>query len=117
VGNHDYYAEDAPGYFGAAAGDPEEGYYAYDRGNWHVVVLNSMCEEVGGCEATSPILTWLERDLDANSQACTLAYFHHPLFSSGMHGNQPEMRATWDVLYAANANLVVNGHDHECFAS
>jgi hypothetical protein len=97
-----------PGYFGAAAGDPEEGYYAYDRGNWHVVVLNSMCE------ATSPILTWLERDLDANSQACALAYFHHPLFSSGMHGNEPE-RATWDVLYTANANLVVN--DHECFAS
>ena len=81
-----------------------------------MVVLNSMCEEVGGCEATSPILSSLEPDLDANSQACTLAYSTTP-FSSGMHGNEPEMRATWDVLYAANANQVVNGHDHERFAS
>jgi hypothetical protein len=63
------------------------------------------------------LLTWLERDLDANSQPCTLAYFHHPLFSSGMRGDQPEMRATLDVLYAANLNLVVDSHDHKRFAS
>jgi 3',5'-cyclic AMP phosphodiesterase CpdA len=57
--------------------------------------------------------SWLKEDLAANaSHKCTLAYFHHPLFSSGDHGNQTKMKPTWDALYAANAHVVVNGHDH-----
>jgi hypothetical protein len=87
--------------------------YSYNLGNWHVVALNSMCENVGGCGTTSPMLTWLKQDLAANSKKCTMAYFHHPLFSSGTHGNQTKMRPTWDVLYAANADVVINGHDHD----
>ena len=72
-----------------------------------------MCENVGGCGATSPMVSWLKEDLAANaSHKCTLAYFHHPLFSSGDHGNQTKMKPTWDALYAANADVVVNGHDH-----
>jgi 3',5'-cyclic AMP phosphodiesterase CpdA len=71
-----------------------------------------MCEKVGGCGATSPMVSWLKNDLGANPKACTLAYFHHPLFSSGEHGNQTKMRPTWDALYAANADVVLNGHDH-----
>lgn len=123
LGNHEYYTPDASGYFdyfGAAAGDPGEGYYSYDIGGWHVVVLNSMCENVGGCEDGSPMLKWLEEDLAANPETCTLAYWHHPLFSSGeTHGNQDKMKPAWDVLYAANVDVVVNGHDHdyERFAS
>ncbi len=59
------------------------------------------------------MVTWLKNDLAANADhKCTLAYFHHPLFSSGDHGNQTSMRPTWDALYAANADVVVNGHDH-----
>ena len=115
VGNHEYATANASGYFryfGAAAGVPSKGYYSYNLGNWHIVALNSMCENVGGCGATSPMLTWLKQDLAANPKKCTLAYFHHPLFSSGTHGNQPKMRPSWDVLYAANADVVVNGHDH-----
>src|ERR687893_1954198 len=71
-----------------------------------------MCGNVGGCGAISPMVTWLKKDLAANPRKCTLAYFHHPLFSSGNHGNQTKMRPTWDTLYAANADVVVNGHDH-----
>jgi hypothetical protein len=116
VGNHEYNTAGASGYFGyfgSAAGSPSKGYYSYDRGSWHVVVLNSMCEKVGGCGATSPMVSWLKQDLSANSDnKCTLAYFHHPLFSSGDHGNQTKMRPTWNALYAANADVVVNGHDH-----
>jgi hypothetical protein len=116
VGNHEYNTVGASGYydyFGSAAGSPSRGYYSYNRGSWHVVVLNSMCEKVGGCGATSPMLTWLKNDLAANSgKKCTLAYFHHPLFSSGDHGNQTKMRPTWNALYSANADVVVNGHDH-----
>jgi hypothetical protein len=116
VGNHEYHTADASGYFdyfGAAAGDPNEGYYSYDLGEWHVVVLNSMCEEVGGCEDDSPMLRWLEEDLAANPETCTAAYWHHPLFSSGYHGNNANMKPAWDALYAANVDVVVNGHDHD----
>ena len=114
-GNHEYYAAGASGYynyFGAAAGSPSKGYYSYDRGDWHVVSLNSSCEKVGGCGATSPMVSWLKKDLAADPNRCTLAYFHHPLFSSGKHGNQTKMRPAWEALYAANADVVVNGHDH-----
>ena len=100
-------------YFGTAAGERDKGYYSYDLGDWHIISLNSMCENVGGCGATSPMVSWLKEDLAANaSHKCTLAYFHHPLFSSGDHGNQTKMKPTWDALYAANADVVVNGHDH-----
>jgi hypothetical protein len=115
VGNHEYLTAGASGYFGyfgAAAGDPSKGYYSYNYGDWHIVSLNSMCGKVGGCGSTSPMVTWLKQDLAANPRTCTLAYFHHPLFSSGKHGNVPRMRATWNALYAANADVVVNGHDH-----
>ena len=114
-GNHEYLTAGAGGYFGyfgAAAGAPRRGYYSFDRGYWHVVALNSMCEEVGGCGWTSPMVSWLRRDLAANRKKCTLAYFHHPLFSSGEHGNQTKMRPTWAALYSANADVVVSGHDH-----
>jgi hypothetical protein len=117
VGNHEYQTPKASGYFGyfgAAAGDPDKGYYSYDLGGWHVISLNSMCEEVGGCGAGAPMVTWLKNDLAANPTRCTLAYFHHPLFSSGSeHGNDPKMRPSWDALYAAGAEVVLNGHDHD----
>jgi hypothetical protein len=114
-GNHEYNTAGASGYFGyfgAAAGDPSKGYYSYNLGDWHVVALNSVCHEVGGCGATSPMVTWLKNDLAANPKTCTIAYWHHPLFSSGSIGNHPSMRPTWDVLYAGNADVVVSGHDH-----
>lgn len=117
VGNHEYNVAGASGYFnyfGTTAGDPTKGYYSYNVGAWHVVVLNSMCEKVGGCNTESPMVRWLKNDLAANSaKKCTLAYWHHPLFSSGEHGNSTKMRPSWQALYAANADLVINGHDHD----
>ncbi|MDQ3871846.1 MAG: DNRLRE domain-containing protein, partial [Chloroflexota bacterium] len=115
VGNHEYNTSRASGYynyFGAAAGDPSRGYYSYNVGAWHVVVLNSNCAAVGGCGAGSPQETWLRRDLAANTSLCTLAYWHHPLFSSGEHGNNPIVKPLWDALQADGAELVVAGHDH-----
>src|SRR5918994_373705 len=116
VGNHEYKTEGASGYFdyfGTRAGDPTKGYYSYNLGEWHMVALNSMCEKVGGCSATSPMVTWLKEDLAANPRTCTLAYFHHPLFSSGSsHGGNPKMKPSWEVLYAADADVVLNGHVH-----
>jgi acid phosphatase type 7 len=117
VGNHEFHSQGATyyfQYFGAAAGDPRTGYYSYELGSWHIVVLNSECDEVGGCQAGSPEEKWLRADLAAHPVACTLAYFHKPRFSSGLnHGDDPEITAFWQALYDNNAELVLNGHDHD----
>jgi acid phosphatase type 7 len=115
-GNHEYHSDGASGYvryFGAAAGDPKKGYYSYELGAWHIVVLNSECADVGGCRAGSPQEKWLHDDLSAHPAKCTLAYWHKPLFSSGQHGDDWEVKPLWDDLYAANAEIVINGHDHD----
>jgi len=115
-GNHEYRTEGAAGYFGyfgPAAGDPDTGYYSYDLGGWHLVALNSNCSEVGGCSAGSPQEQWLRADLAASPAACTLAYWHHPRFSSGEHGSDPAYEAFWRALYDARADVVVVAHDHD----
>jgi hypothetical protein len=117
AGNHEYHSDGASGYaryFGAIAGDPKKGYYSYELGGWHIVVLNSECEEVGGCDTASPQGQWLHQDLAQHPVTCTLAYFHKPLFSSGAkHGNDLLMKPLWEILYNAGADIVVNGHDHD----
>jgi acid phosphatase type 7 len=116
-GNHEYYTEGASGYFeyfGEAAGDPEEGYYSYELGSWHVVALNSNCEVVR-CGPGSPQTRWLEEDLAANDEArCTLAYMHHPRFSSGeKHGSTAGgVEKLWEALYEADTDVVLSGHEH-----
>lgn len=115
-GNHEYRTAGAApyfAYFGDLAGDPQRGYYSYDLGAWHIVALNSNCEAVGGCEEGSPQLDWLAGDLASSNARCTLAYWHHPLFSSGDHGNDPRMRRAFDVLDQAGADVVLAGHDHD----
>lgn len=115
-GNHDYETADAAGYygyFGDAAGDPSKGYYSLDVAGWHLIALNSNCASVGGCGAGSPEERWLRSDLAGSSAACTLAYWHHPHFSSGMHGGSSEYRAFWEALYDAGAEIVLVGHDHD----
>ena len=114
VGNHEYQTANASGYynyFGAAAGDPTKGYYSYDFGTWHVVVLNSNCGNVS-CSTGSAQELWLRNDLATHPNACTLAYWHHPRFDSGSHGNDADVQALWQALYDYNADLILNGHDH-----
>ena len=114
-GNHEYETEDADGYFryfGGRAGHPARGWYSFDLGGWHLVSLNSNCDEVGGCGPGSPQFRWLRADLAADRAKCTLAYWHHPRFSSGDHGSDARYVAFWRALYNANADLVLVGHDH-----
>jgi hypothetical protein len=117
AGNHDWDTGGAAGYrayFGAAAaGRGDVTWYSRDLGAWHVVVLDSNCAKVGGCDATSPQGQWLAADLASTTARCTLAIWHHPRFSSGEHGNDPGVAPFWDLLDAAGADLIVNGHDHD----
>jgi hypothetical protein len=116
-GNHEFHSGGATpyfDYFGTAAGDPAKGYYSYDIGTWHAIVLNSECDQVGGCQTGSAQEVWLWQDLQSHPAACTLAYWHKPLFSSGgTHGNDLQMKPFWQDLYSAHAAIVINGHDHD----
>lgn len=117
VGDHEYLTPNAAGYFtffGRAAGDPRKGYYSYDLGRWHIVVLNDGgCGEIGGCGAGSPQGRWLRTDLAAHRTRCTLAAWHEPRFSSGAHGSNPAFEAMWSDLYAGGVEMVLAGHDHD----
>ncbi len=114
IGNHEYRqpgARDYFTYFGAAAGDPAKGYYSYDVDGWHIIALNSNCAIVS-CTAGSAQEKWLRADLAANPAACTLAYWHHPRYSSGKHGNSSAVKPLYQALYDAGAEVVLAGHDH-----
>jgi hypothetical protein len=126
VGNHEYQTTGGTGcdtsgkatpyfsYFGAAAGDPTKGYYSFNVGSWHLIALNSNCSNAGGCSAGSPQEVWLKNDLAANPTACTLAFWHHPRWSSDQFlGNNSDTAAEWTDLYNANADVVLSGHAHE----
>lgn len=119
-GNHEYETKNASGYFayfGAIVGSIGEGWYSYDLGSWHLIALNSNCDAIGGCGRGSPQLAWLEQDLASSGAsrpgACTLAYWHHPRWSSGRHGTNDMTDALWDALTAAGADVVLVGHDHD----
>lgn len=116
-GNHEFHSAGGNpyfDYFGAAAGDPKRGYYSYNLGAWHIIALNGECKDIGGCQAGSSEEKWLRQDLQSHPAACTLAYWHEPLFSSGAaHGNDADFMAFWRDLYNARATIVLNGHDHD----
>ena len=115
LGNHEYAngrsdASVARSILGLSAG----GWYSFELGAWHVVVLNSNCDEVGGCSAGSRQWRWLRRDLERHQAArCTLAFWHHPRFSSGLHGFDVRLAAFWSLLAARRADVVLSGHDHD----
>ncbi len=111
-GNHDYETAGAAGYFGyygLNAGPPGRGYYSYDLGDWHIVSLNSNISMNAGSQQE----VWLRADLATSSKQCTLAYWHHPRFSSGvMYGNHPSTQPLWQALYEAGAEVIISGHEH-----
>ncbi len=115
IGNHEYVTSggtgcDASGgasgyfaYYGSRAGTAGQGYYSYDVGSWHLIALNSNCSNVGGCSPSSPQGKWLAADLAAHPNACTLAYWHIPLFSSGGRA-ATNSQSFWTALYNAGAD-------------
>jgi hypothetical protein len=124
-GNHDYTTAGGSGcdpsgraggyfdYFGAAAGQYGRSYYSFDVGTWHIISLDSQCSAVGGCGPGSPEETWLRADLVAHPAKCTLAYWHYPVFSSGIGLNRPDALPLWDDLDRMGADVVLSAHDHD----
>ncbi len=111
-GNHEYHHANADGYFsyfGAQAGERGAGWYSVNFRGWHLVALNSNLPANEG----SAQLAWLRRDLASRPPGCLLAFWHHPRFSSGGHGNNRNMDLAWQVLASAGADVVLNGHDHD----
>ena len=116
AGNHDWDTGGAAGYlgyFGTAATPDGVTWYSYDLGSWHIVVLDSDCRDVKGCDPDSAQGRWLAADLAASSARCTLAIWHHPRFSSGTHGNDQSVAPFWQALYDDGADVVINGHEHD----
>jgi hypothetical protein len=115
-GNHEYDAStSAEGYFGyfGAAAQPPGGYYGFDLGGWHLIALNSVLCNTEGCGPGSEQFEWLRGDLADNGANCTLAYWHHPRYSSGVvHGGDEDVAPLWRLLYESGAEVVLNGHEH-----
>ena len=112
-GNHDYNTSGATGYynyFGSVAGPSGRGYYSFDLGNWHIVSLNSNISMSAGSAQEQ----WLRTDLASSTKPCTLAYWHHPLFTSGAnHAPSTSTRPLYQALYDYNADVAVWGHNHQ----
>jgi hypothetical protein len=111
-GNHEYYTPEAVGYytyFGNIAGPDRRGYYSVDLGKWHIVSLNSNLTPA----LHQRQLDWLKIDLAEHPAKCTLAFWHHPYYSSGGHGNNDLAASMWKVLLAADVDVVLSGHDHD----
>ncbi|HEY9464725.1 MAG TPA: metallophosphoesterase [Vicinamibacterales bacterium] len=111
-GNHEYMSAGALPYFeyfgDVASGTTGEGYYSFPVGEWHAIALNSNIPVGAG----SGQAAWLRNDLMTNRARCTIAYWHHPLFTSGPDGDTQAMRDLWRILYEFNADIIVNAHEH-----
>jgi hypothetical protein len=107
VGNHEYTAGQAPGYFAYWHTPPS--WYSFNTHGWHIVSLNSNLDG----STTSAQYQWLSNDLRRNTQACTLVYFHHPLFNIGAEPVPARFTAVWPLLAQRGVDVVLNGHDHD----
>jgi hypothetical protein len=110
VGNHEYLTNAAQGYFSYWDNIPD--YYSYDAGGWHFISLNSNYNRIG-VGSTSSQYQWLAQDLAAHANACTVVYYHHPLFNIGPEGATSAMSEIWALLAKNGVSIVINGHDHD----
>ena len=110
IGNHEYGSgSNAAGYFNYWDNIPN--YYSYNAGGWHFISLNSNYRYIG-IDPQSTQYQWLQQDLAANAQACTIVYYHHPLFNIGPEGSTSQLSDIWALMAQYKVTIVLNGHDH-----
>jgi fibronectin type 3 domain-containing protein len=109
IGNHEYTAGQAPGYFDYWDNIPH--YYSYNTHGWHLISLDAN-SAFNQTSPGSPQYQWLQNDLNNNNQPCTIAYFHQPAFNIGQEGYSTYLSSIWSLLAQHGVDLVVNGHDH-----
>jgi hypothetical protein len=122
-GNHEYVTDNAAGYFdyfkvnnSALANVIGQPYFSFNKNGWHFISLNSNCDKIGGCGEGSPQIAWLQKDLAASTTKCTVAFWHHPRFTSGKYAssqaNKDLSKTFWEELYQSKVDIILNGHDH-----
>ena len=113
-GNHDYRTAAAAPYFQyfgeQRAGTPQRSYYSIplEEAGWHLLSLNSEVDQ----DAHSPQMQWLRQDLASRRFKPIIAMWHRPRWGSGAHRDSKKPRWFWNEMYAARAELILNGHAH-----
>jgi chitodextrinase len=110
IGNHEYENGVAPGYFDYWDNVPN--YYSYNANGWHFIALNSNCSLLQNCGIGQAQYQWLLNDLNTHSNTCTVAYFHHPVFSVGPQGSTTTLNDIWALMAQKGVDIVLTGHDH-----
>jgi predicted phosphodiesterase len=81
-------------------------YYTFRKGNVRFFALDSNYMDPEQLE-------WLEKELQASGSDWKIAYFHHPLYSSGKHGSHIELRTVLEPLFIRyDVDAVFAGHEH-----
>ena len=81
-------------------------YRTFKKGNVRFFVLDSNYMDPAQ-------LAWLEPELKNSGSEWKIAYFHHPLYSSGMHGSQTDLRVVIEPLFLKyGVDVVFSGHEH-----
>jgi chitodextrinase len=111
IGNHEYENGVAPGYFDYWNNVPN--YYSYNAAGWHFIALNSNCGLTRDCAVGQAQYNWLQNDLNTHNNACTIAYFHHPVFNVGPEGYATSMNDMWALMASKGVDIVLTGHDHD----
>ncbi|HJR79382.1 MAG TPA: DNRLRE domain-containing protein [Anaerolineales bacterium] len=111
IGNHEYENGEAPGYFDYWDNVPN--YYSYDAAGWHFIAINSNCGLLQNCAVGQAQYQWLLNDLNTHSNTCTIAYFHHPVYSVGPQGPSERMNDMWALMAQEGVDIVLTGHDHD----
>ena len=110
VGNHEYLTQDASGYFNYWDNIPS--YYSFNADGWHFISLNANAPRIGVGPGSAQY-QWLQQDLAANAQTCTIVYYHEPLFNIGSEGTVPALSGIWALMAQYGVSIVLNGHDHD----
>jgi predicted phosphodiesterase len=84
-----------------------ERFYTFKKGDARFFALDSNYMD-------QPQLKWLEEQLSRSNDRWKIAYFHHPLYSSGeRHGSEVDLRTRLEPLFVKySLDIVFAGHEH-----